>query len=344
MPRILAILLVLAVPALAESRKAFPDDFVPSPCASAAEVCTTFNQSQFADYAALRGFDIGQEWADAHWRELGEALAPACAKLATCYATNDPRVCNDIVAEEVYATTCDRYPEGSVDREKCAFFVRIYLVGVERKSREAWQKIRECAKAQPAAAGERTLEWWLSPAKIDANYEGSFRVFAIDSKTRVPVLARVHMDVKPTVYANDAPGGLPTTFYAVPWKAKLVRVPNDEGHRDVVPPEVRLEAPGYEPVTFRLPMDIPTMTITMEPAATALEPGKHTVTIRALDAATGEPVEARVMGGEHVLGKTNVPFELEVPKDGKRPEIWVTSLYDRYDDVVVVPASVAGSR
>lgn len=80
------------------------------------------------------------------------------------------------------------------------------------------------------------------------------------------------------------------------------------------------------------------MTVKMDPDPSELAPGTHTVTISAHDAATGEPVEARIMGGHHVLGKTNVPFELTIAKGEKRPEIWVTSLYDRYDDVVVAAA------
>ncbi|MCI0479423.1 hypothetical protein L0Y59_02660 [Candidatus Uhrbacteria bacterium] len=336
MPRTLAILLVLAFPALAQSRQPFPDDYEPSPCASAAPVCKTFRQSQFADIAALRGFDIGQEWVDAHWSELSEALAPSCAKIATCFATNGYTFCNDIVSAEVFATTCNRYPEGSVEREKCSFFVRTYLFGHDRNSPEPWKKIQDCAKAQPAT-GERTLDWWISPATIGPDYDGSFRVYAIDGETRVPVLARLHMDVKPKVYATDAPNGLPSTFYAVPWKPKLVRVPNAAGHRDVVPPEVSIEAEGYKPVSFRLAMDVPQMTVRMDPDPSNLKRGRNTVTITASDAVTGEPVEARVMGGSAVLGKTNVPFELEIVKGQKRPEIWVTSLYDRYSDVVVAP-------
>jgi len=337
MPRILAVLLLLAAPALAQSRQPYPDDYEPSPCASVAPVCKTFRQSQFADIAAIRGWDIGQEWVDAHWSDLSEALAPACAKIATCFAapTNDFTFCNDLMSRELFATTCDRYPEGSVDREKCSFFVRTYMSGHDRNSREPWETIQECAKAQPAT-GERTLEWWVSPATIGPDYEGSFRVYAIDSETRVPVLARLHMDVKPTVYADDAPNGLPSTFYQVPWKPKLVRVPNAEGHRDVAPPEVRIEAPGYQPVTFRLRMNVPQMIVKMSPDPSTLKRGKNSVTISAQDATTGEPVEARVMAGSTILGKTNVPFELEIVKGQKQPEIWVTSLYDRYSDVVVV--------
>lgn len=339
MSRILTILLVLGLPALAQSRQPFPDDYEPSACATAAPVCKTFRQSQFAEIAAIRGFDIGQEWVDAHWRELSEALSPACAKIATCFAApgNDATFCNDLVSQEVFATTCNRYPEGSVDREKCSFFVRVYLFGHDRNSTEPWKKIQECTKAQ-TVAGERTFEWWIAPARIGADYAGSFTVYAIDSETRVPVRASVHVESKAQVYAPDSPDGLPTTFYAVPWKPRLTRVPNAHGHRDVAPPRVRIEAKGYRTETFQLPMDVSTMIVKMEPDASQLKRGRNTVTIVARDAATGAPVEARVMAGSTVLGKTNEPFELEIVKGQKRPEIWVTNLYDRYSDVVVVPA------
>jgi hypothetical protein len=339
MLRNLAVLLVLAVPALAETRAVYPDDYKASPCATDT-ACKTFRQSQFADIAALRGWDIGQEWVDAHWSELSAALAPACAKIATCFATasNSSTFCSDVVAEEVFATTCDRYPAGSQDRTKCTFFVRTYLAGHDRNSAAPSKKVRACAKELPAT-GERTLEWWMSPATIGPDYDGSFRVYAIDSETRVPVLARVIVDVKQKVYAEDAPSGLPSTFYRVPWKGKLVRVANAAGHRDVVAPQVRIEAAGYKTVTFQLPMTIPTMNVTMHPDPSQLQPGTNRVTISATDAITGEPIEARVMGGSAILGKTNIPFDLTIAKDQKLPEIWVTNLYDRYSDVVVAPAS-----
>lgn len=340
MSRLLAICLLLAAPALAQTRQPYPDDYKASACGSAAPVCQTFRQSQFANIAALRGFDIGQEWVDAHWDELSQILAPTCAKIAACFAQNDSYTfCNDVAFEEAYATACDQYAEGTDDHRKCNYFIRTYLFGHDRNSREPWEKIQECAKAQPAT-GERTLEWWMSPATIGPeSYPGSFQVYTIDSETRVPIRARLTLvDVKPQIYASDVPDGLPTSFYPVPWKGKLLRVPNAEGHRDVVAPEVRIEAAGYKTITFRIPYDIPKMTVKMDPDPSKLKRGKNTVTITATDAATGKPVEARVMGGTTILGKTNIPFELEIVKGQKRPEIWVTSLFDRYHDVVVAGA------
>lgn len=331
MHSILGILLLLA-------REPFPADYKPSPCATPAAVARvgkSFPQSEIAQIAAMRGYDVGQEWVDAHWKELSEALKPIWTKAATCFVTanNDNLFCSDVAAAEAF-TICNRYPEGSKDREKCVFAMTAIVAGQDHNSKEAWTAMRDCAKQQ-ATPQERTLEWWLTPETFGAGYPGHFTVYTIDSETRVPVQARLHIQTTQQIYADDVPSGLPTTFYKVPWKpAKLARVPNAQGHRDVVAPEVRIEAPGYRGVAFRLPVEVPVMKVEMKPAR--LKRGKNSVTITAVDSVTGKPVEARVMGGQLVLGKTNQPFELEIK--GKRPEIWVTNLYDRYSDVVVVPA------
>lgn len=342
MRSLLAILILLTPAALADisAREPFPADYKPSPCAAPSKVCQSFNQSQMAEVAAIRGFDIGQEWVDAHWKELTDAIQPSCAKVATCFAApgSDFMFCNDILQDEVFSV-CNRFPEGSTDRTKCGFFIRTFWAGHDRRSKEPWTEAQACTAAQASAgSAERTFEHWIVPAKIGPGYQGSFIIYAIDSETRVPVRAKLHVQTKEPIYAEDSPDGLPTTFYRVPWKPKLMRVPNARGHRDVVPPEVRIEAPGYRSVTLRLPIDVPVMTLEMSPPVAKLKHGKNTVTIVARDASTGEPVEARVMGGHAVLGKTNEPFELELVQGRKRPEIWVTSLYDRYSDVVVARA------
>jgi len=330
-------LLLLLAPALF-ARDPFPADYTPSPCVTpevAERVGKTFPQSEISQIAAMRGYDVGQEWVDSHWQELSDALRPIWAKAATCYVTNanDNLFCNDIAHVEAFAV-CNRYPEGSKDREKCVFAMTAIVAGQDHNSKEAWTALRSCAE-QNRPAGERTLEWWLEPQTFGPGYPGFFQVFAIDRETRVPVQGLLKIQSTQQIYADDVPNGLPTTHYRVPWKRiQLARVPNAQGHRDVVPPEVRIEAPGYRVESFRLPVEVPVLKLTMTPAK--LKRGKNTVTITAVDAATGKPVEARVMGGQHVLGKTNEPFEVEVT--GKRPEIWVTSLYDRYSDVVVSPA------
>jgi hypothetical protein len=51
---------------------------------------------------------------------------------------------------------------------------------------------------------------------------------------------------------------------------------------------------------------------------------------------TGQAAEMRVMAGSTPVGRTNEPFVLELPTGPSRPEIWITSLFHRYGDVVVV--------
>ena len=339
MLRTFGILLLLAPALLA--REPFPADYTPSPCVTDAatdRVGTTFPQSQISDLAALKGYDVGQEWVDAHWAELTTALRPLWAKTATCYATpgNDNLFCNDVIQPAAFAV-CNRYPEGSVDREKCIFTMSAILFGQDDQSKPVWTELQNCGAAKRTNE-ERPLDVWIEPARFDDSYPGHFTVFAVDRETRVPVRARLWFDTAEIVYADDVPNGTPTTFYKAPWKPKLARVPNAQGHRDVVPPTLRVEASGYRTEKLQLPMEVSVMKVKMTPPASKLKRGRNTVTITAVDAATGEPVEARVMGGELVLGKTNVPFQLELKRGAKRPEIWVTSLYDRYNDVVVAPA------
>jgi hypothetical protein len=78
------------------------------------------------------------------------------------------------------------------------------------------------------------------------------------------------------------------------------------------------------------------MTVAMKP--NALHGGKNVITIDARDAATGKPVEARVMSGGDPIGDTNIPITLQVNRKGQHPEIWVTSLFNLYSDVVVAKA------
>ena len=337
MPKILTLILLVAPLALAQpaARETFPSDYKASPCASGEKACQSFERTKMGGVAGLRGWELQQTWVNAHWDELVTAMRPACSKLGTCFSTpgNGWLFCNEVVKNDLYSV-CDRYPSDSTDHRQCFFFVRIYFVGLGLASKPAWKEMQDCG-VKAASAGERTLETWMVPAAIGPDYPGSFTVYAIDSETRVPVYARVHIQSETPIYAKDVPDGLPTTFYSVPWTLKLVRVPNAEGHRDLAPPEVVVEAPGYRPVKFTLPVEIPKMTVAMDPPRSQLKPGKNTVTITAHDAATGAPVEARVMGGTRVLGRTNEPFVLELERGKTPPEIWVTSLFDTYCDIVV---------
>lgn len=339
---ILGLLFLLAAPLFAQPAKEtpFPTEYRRTTCATPAQVCKSFRQSQFAEIAALRGADIGQEWVDAHWAELTTALQPACERLAACFAApgNDHLFCDDVAKEEAFQL-CSRYPDGSVDRRKCDIFMTVWAAGVDQNNGAVWPAVQECGKAQqPATAVQRTLKYWFEPAMFETDKAASLRVYALDSETNVPVQAKLHIDSKDPIYAEDSPDGQPTTYYPVKWKPKLVRVTNAAGHRDLKAPTVRIVAPGYREESFTLPMEVPALKLEMNPPLKKLKRGRNQVTVTAKDAETGEPVEARVMGGATILGKTNTPFELELGPGKKRPEIWVTSLYERYSDTVVAPA------
>ena len=176
------------------------------------------------------------------------------------------------------------------------------------------------------------MEVWIEPQDF-ARYKGSFRVYAIDTQTRVPVMGLV--SIPDTTLRAGAPGGKPYTSYDIKWAPKFVRVPNDEGHTDLVAPKMTITAKGYAPVTLDVPLTPREVIVEMTPPLKKLRRGKNKVTVTARDAATNEPVELRVFLGQTILGDTNKPLEIEIRKGRKRPEIWATSLFDLYGDVVV---------
>jgi hypothetical protein len=133
-------------------------------------------------------------------------------------------------------------------------------------------------------------------------------------------------------------GPLATAGYAAVWRAGLKKVTNADGHRDLVTPTVTLQATGYEPLVLPIVIDAPKAVIEMKPSAAELKSGENTIIITARDAATGKDVEMRVMAGDRAIGKTNRPLQLSLEKGKKHPEIWVTSLFDRYSDQVVAKA------
>src|SRR5689334_6800354 len=129
MHTILGIFLLLA-------RNPFPADYQPSPCATPeaiARVGKSFPQSQVHQIAEMRGYDVPQEWVDAHWKELSADLAPIWAQATTCFVTaaNDNLFCNDIAVNQAFAT-CNKHPKGSKDREYCIFAMTAILAGQDR--------------------------------------------------------------------------------------------------------------------------------------------------------------------------------------------------------------------
>lgn len=335
MKKTLAVLLLLASSALAQTtrREEFPSDYKPSPCAPSTEAaCKSFTQSQLREAAGTyRAFHIDDKWLSAHWNELTGAYKPLCAKMANCLTVRDNtwQYCRDIMRDDFLAV-CDRYPAGSEDREHCSMVSLTYFIGLA-SHQPLQEEAHACAAAQPPGA-ERTLEAWVSPEKVPLDFNGEIRFYAYDAETHIPVRALLEID---SGKLRSLEGPVPKTGYPNLWTARLKRVPRADGHSDVVLPTVTLKATGYKPLTFRLNMDLPRMNVEMTPSADQLRVGKNTVTITARDVATGAPVEARVMAGNMILGRTNQPLELELTERDRLPEIWVTSLYDRYSDVVV---------
>lgn len=338
MKKILVILLLSASTTLANGRReAFPSDYTPHPCAPA-NACDPIPQWQVIDTAALKGFDIDSAWLDANWHRMIDLARPACAKLATCFAMegNLSIFCVDLLRPEMIGI-CERFPKESRDYAQCGMFMRIFAIGIDLRDKEIWKTAQQCAATRTARTTPGTMEVWIEPADFAAaSYKGSFRVHAIDTETRVPVMGLVSMP--DTALRAGAPGGKPYTAYDIKWAPKFVRVPNGEGHTDLVAPKITVTAKGYAPVIVDVPLTPGEVIVEMTPPVTQLRRGKNQVIVTARDASTNEPVELRVFLGETILGDTNEPLEIEIKKGQKRPEIWVTSLFDRYDDVVVAPA------
>lgn len=333
LPFVFCVLALSALAADEPQRETFPDDYKPSPCApDPMAVCESFPQTQIVDYGTtFRGFSMHQEWVDAHWDEMrNEGFRPICAKIATCYATrgNDDVYCVDIMRQE-FLDACNRFPLGSDDRDQCRMFALTYFIGLGTKPK-LFKPAQKCAKEQPA--GElRKFEAWIDDTPLPVNFDGKIIVHALDAETRVPIRAKVSID-SGNVLGTEGP--FPTAGYDIKYKAHLKRTPNAEGHADVIAPIVTIEMKGFETLQFPLPIDLPKMNATIEPAQ--LTPGTNTITVKAIDVKTGKPIYARVMAGEHVLGEANKPLTLEWKRGTKRPEIWVTSLYDHYSDTVVL--------
>jgi hypothetical protein len=337
----LLLLLLLALPAFADgpapAREYYPSDYTPSPCASdTAAVCQSFEKHRMSESGAtFRGFDIKQEWVDEHWDELTQAYAPLCAKMASCFTVkaNDWVFCVDLMGKE-FLTFCDRFPVDSEDRRQCGMVSTIYYMGLGGKTK-LHKAAQECAAAQPNASAIRKMEAWLVPTSFAPDFHGEFTAYAYDAETHIPVRALLAIDggtLKPTTWKY------PTVGYPVKWRAGFKKVPNAQGHTDLVPPTATFTAEGYEPVTVPVPIEVPKLRVEMTPPAAQLKPGTNTITVNTFDAATNAPVEMRVMAGTRVLGKANTPLQLEWKRGEKRPEIWVTSLWGRYSDVVVAPA------
>lgn len=336
------LLILLALPALAQSatqsatqspvREAFPSDYTPSPCAAdSASVCKSIPKGEIAKYAATyRGFDVNEAWLDAHWDEMLKRFAPLCTKIANCFTMKDNTwvFCIDLMREDFMAT-CDRFPRESEDRTQCRMVATTYFIGIAAIS-NLQTEARKCDAAQESSE-PRTLEAWMRPQKMNQGYDGELTVFAYDARTHIPVRAAMTVDAG-RLTLTDGPAAAGSLLN---WRAGFKRVPNAQNHRDIVRPTATLQATGYEPLTIPFPIEVPSAKVSMTPPAARLKPGMNTITVTAVDSVTGEPVQMRVMAGDTILGNTNLPLQLQLERGKKRPEIWVTSLYDKYSDIVV---------
>ncbi|HEX2836455.1 MAG TPA: hypothetical protein VHW00_25845 [Thermoanaerobaculia bacterium] len=313
----------------------FPDDYKPQPCAPQ-DICTAVKPSEFGPIAKLRGYTLPQEWVNAHWDELLSLMHPLCAKVANCQTVpgNHWVWCKDILADEFPASCSTKYTN-PVDQERCRYFSVVFFLGQDDRARLAHPTAQECGTTARAGQAERTFEHWMQPATLPVNFDGKVTFYAIDSETRIPVM--VHLSIDSNRFSpTDTIDGTPLTGYPQRYKLALRKSPRADGHNDFVAPTVTLKADGYRTETFTLPIAKSAMVLEMSPKT--LKRGKNSVTITAKDSVTGKAVDARVMGNDRVLGKTNVPFEVEWKKGEDAPEIWVTSLYNIYDDVVMLPA------
>jgi hypothetical protein len=340
MRRLLILLLLFAALTVSAADEPwFPDQYQAHSCA-ADTFCNAFPASQMSS-AAMRylGLSLDGKWIAAHDAEMRAEFAPMCRKIGTCYSMpgTTASFCNDVVARDMRNTCGRKWTKGSKDFEQCAAYVEIFTIGIDQFGRDAWRAAQACAnpKNEPAAKSDVAPRWSISPAKIPRSYAGDIIVLAHDQTTNIPVRGRIAIENQ-QVWSRANPEGVPAPFYPFKWPIKYVRVPNAAGHRDVVAPIATMTFDNYPEIKFRLPVDPPKMVIEMQPAK--LRRGKNKVTIKANDAETGAPVEARVMMGDRTLGDTNIPFELELKKGQKRGEIWLTSLFDAYCDVVVLPA------
>jgi len=332
--------LLFALPLFAQTQpEIFPSDYTPLPCA-AKNVCQSEARVDFARYAAVhRSLPVRQEWVDKHWDELTTVFAPICTKIANCMAiraNTDWYFCTDFMRADFIATA-DRYPTGTDDHDQWLMSALVWYFGLDKAAIAGHKEAQACANAEPPGP-DRDLTLRINPAKIGPDYTGNLVVYAVDAETHIPVMASIQVEGQHLDPANDSPRGYAMSFYKFPWNVTFNAVPNASGHRDLVAPTVIVNAPGYHTATMTMPVDVPKVNVEMQPPVAELHRGPNAVTIVAKDAATGQPVEMRVMAGTQILGNTNKPLVLELAKGQKRPEIWVTSLFNRYGDVVVAKA------
>jgi hypothetical protein len=321
-------------------RPPYPDDYKPVPCAPVS--CESFNEDDLhsAAYSFL-GLNVNAPWFQAHEAELRDLITPFCKKRNTCMATpgNVNMFCDDLVTPEIRTICGKKYskPEDAKDLEQCQAWVETWALGMTQKSYKPWLAAQECAKPY-GVMHTQTPDVWMAPASIPSDYTGYLTFFAIDRDTHVPVFGHISGWEGNILYAPSNPTGETATYYPFQGPFQLVRVPRPDGHTDIAGPMLTMKFDFYPAMTFRMAIDIPKLTVTVEKDPKYGLPGKHEITVKALDAVSGKPVELVVMAGTFALGPSNTTLSIDRKKGEKLPEIWVTSLFNRYSDLVVAPA------
>lgn len=314
----------------------FPNDYKPSPCAPT-NVCESFERGRITSAGkSFLGFSITHEWVAEHWDEMMAFFKPICAKSGTCYAIHGSTFqwCNDLLMPE-FRSACNRFDKASPDWRQCTMFVDTWALGRDQRTLQPWKDAQACiAKSEPFQPSAKPPIVWMDPPTIVPGFKNYIRVYAVDPATHRPVPGKITVD-KQKLYASANPTGILWTYYPWKWPIKFNREPNAQGHRDLIAPLVTVAPEGYPPVTFRMPAEVPKMIVSMSPET--LKTGRNTVTVTARDAATGAPVELRVLYGDEIVGESNKPFTLELKKGVKRHDLWASSMFDRYSDVVLAP-------
>ena len=334
------ILLFVAATAVAQQQRpyseVFPSDYKPRPCTESIG-CTTFVDVDFPSAAfqfLLRNLE--PEWVAANDAAMRKMVEPYCAKRATCMTVpaNEWWFCNDVFATELRNACDSKYTPKSHDNVQCHTWMDTYSAGVDQRGSADWRAAQACAKNLPPATTAGRLEWWSVPSSIPFDYTGNIRIYTIDADSHIPIMSTIKIGDQ-IIYATDPPTGRPTSYYVFKWPRKLVRVPNAQGHEDVIAPIMTITAGAHEPISVPVPTSIQKVTASIKPEK--LHAGPNHVTVTVVDAATGKPVDAQVYIGEQTVGFANQPFELTLPKR-KHPDVWVKSPYDSFSDVVLVPS------
>ena len=316
-------------------RELFPSDYKPRPCTDGIS-CQSFTEVDWSSAAFKFLFrDLPPPWILAHDDEMRDMVKPYCTKRASCmtYPGNEWWFCNDVFGQELRAACDEKYTPKSDDNVNCHTWMDVYSAGVDQRGSAEWKQAQKCAKQLPPVAGAK-MEWWSLPAVIPPGYKGDIRVFTIDAETHIPVMSEIRIGDQ-IIYSTDPPTGRPTSYYTFKWPRKLVRVPNAEGHTDLVPPIMTITAAGHDPIAVRLPAAVQKVNVIVTPEK--LRTGTNKVTVTVTDAVSGKPVEGQVYFGEQTVGFANQPFDLKVPA-GKRPDLWLKSPFDAFSDVELVPA------